>query len=531
MPSLKANRRPRARPKQASETERIQREYRRLALAIGDADAFRLYLATYNHPGRRDELIERLVIDGERQKRRVTILDVSGSNREASLVQLLREHLASTKIPESEWRQAVMLVGLEQLLSYGAAADRLAVLETANLQRDAFPRLAPVPVVIWLSPLATAEFPKAAPDLWHWRGATFDFSGHKHTRLDFLRDLADISSERIRWLPAQQQRHRAAVLEELLRELDQSGIVQTKRALVERAGIMIDLGLIYLQLSRRTDAIRCFEQITALADRVGDRGVAADAHRLLSQVYLHSEDRDQSIDECLKSLELARQVRNSRKEAKALTQLSRVYRHFGEPLKAIAHSEQALEIARESKDRKMEGEVLESLGLAHIDIDDPRRAIESAERALEIACEANDRRGESKALASLGLAYAHSGELRQAIGYFEKCLSIARQVDAREDEVEALLMLGDAYVRSGELWRAAEYYDRSLEIARKAGDRVLESKCLLARAQVLIGAGELDQGYHLLCRAAAILKELGLDKVTEDIEEVIAEMESELKSS
>jgi hypothetical protein len=60
-----------------------------------------------------------------------------------------------------------VVVGLEQLLDYGNAHEGLAVLETANLQRDAFPQAVPIPVVFWLSPIASSALPKAAPDLWH----------------------------------------------------------------------------------------------------------------------------------------------------------------------------------------------------------------------------------------------------------------------------------------------------------------------------------------------------------------------------
>jgi hypothetical protein len=88
-------------------------------------------------------------------------------------VRLLREHIAENAVP-SGGRRAVMVVGLEQLLDYHGKTDEgLAVLETANLQRDAFPVAAPVPVVFWLSPLAGSIFPKTAPDLWHRRGASF----------------------------------------------------------------------------------------------------------------------------------------------------------------------------------------------------------------------------------------------------------------------------------------------------------------------------------------------------------------------
>ena len=160
-----------SRSKAPSDAERIEREYRPLALAIGDVEGFRLYLATYNDPRRRDELIDRLTTESKHQNLRVTRLDVSSSDREASLVRLLREHL-SEDAERSARRRAVMVVGIEGLLDYADTREGLAVLETANLQRDVFPNAVPVPVVFWLSPLASSAFPKAAPDLWHWRYLT-----------------------------------------------------------------------------------------------------------------------------------------------------------------------------------------------------------------------------------------------------------------------------------------------------------------------------------------------------------------------
>ena len=122
--------------------------------------------------------IDRLSADQRPHCLLVSRLDLSGAAREVTLLKALRQHLAETEVPEG-WRHAVMLVELERLLDYrriGAEPGALAVLQDANLQRDAFPRVCPVPVVVWLSPIATSVFAQAAPDLWHWRVATFDFT-------------------------------------------------------------------------------------------------------------------------------------------------------------------------------------------------------------------------------------------------------------------------------------------------------------------------------------------------------------------
>ena len=44
-----------------------------------------------------------------------------------------------------------------------------------------------MPVVIWLSPLASASLQTAAPDLWDWRAASFDFTDDEAPRIGALR--------------------------------------------------------------------------------------------------------------------------------------------------------------------------------------------------------------------------------------------------------------------------------------------------------------------------------------------------------
>jgi hypothetical protein len=171
-----------------------ERELKRLLLSICDDVGFRLYLATYDQPQRRDELIERVAREAETQKVQVTRLDLARAGPESSLVEMLREHVRETNLAPG-WRQAVMIVGLESRLDYSAGSKGFAFLHQSNLLRDALPRAAPVPVVLWLSRMTSAALPAEAPDLWHWRAANFDFTGDEAPRLELLRELTTLRSE------------------------------------------------------------------------------------------------------------------------------------------------------------------------------------------------------------------------------------------------------------------------------------------------------------------------------------------------
>ena len=401
MPSVHAKERARPAKRKSPKADPIEREYRRLALAVGDVTGFRLYVATYNDPRLRDRLIERLQVEQAARKICITRLDLTGCDRESSLARLLREHIEKTR-PEPGWRQTVMVTGLEDLLDYGREAD-MRFLETANLQRDVLPTSAPVAVVLWLSPLAAAAFPRAAPDLWHWRGAGFDFTGLAGERVELLRDLVAMPYERELGLSGDKRCGRAAMLEELLAELDRSGPPRSPRATAERADLLGQLGQTYLDLGRAREALPLFERQFALARETLDRGG----------------------------------------EAAALGNLGNAYDLLGEPRRAIEHYEQWLALAREIGDRRGEAAALGSLGNAYL-LDEPRRAIEHYEQALAIAREIGNRRGEAAALGNLGVAYAALGEPRRAIERHEQHLAIVREIGDRRGEGNALGNLGIA---------------------------------------------------------------------------------------
>jgi hypothetical protein len=141
-----------------------------LAVFVEEANGFRLGLATYDVPETRDTYLQRLAEAVADRPVHLTQLDLSRSTGEESLLKRLREHLESHPAPEGK-HPAIMVVGLEAAIDFrrtpdGHQARGGPLLHNANLQRDAFPRLCPAPLVLWLSPFATTAFAQAAPDLW-----------------------------------------------------------------------------------------------------------------------------------------------------------------------------------------------------------------------------------------------------------------------------------------------------------------------------------------------------------------------------
>ena len=460
-------------------------ELKRLRLSVCDDIGFRLYLATYDQPKRRDELIARIIKEAEAEKVRVTRLDLMQAEPESNLVGLLRRHLKDKDLPPG-WRQAVMVTGLEQRLDYSAGSKGFAFLHQANLLRDALPEAAPVPVVLWLSRMASAALPAEAPDLWHWRAANFDFTGDEAPRLELLRELTTLRPEHRDGLSGEQREARVRMLKDLLAELEREGPPKSKRQAAERADLLMQLGIEAAQLARFTQAMPYFERALERYREIGDR----------------------------------------RRENLALGCLGMAWLELGDPRRAIERSEQSVEIAREIGDRRSEGIALSNLGNAYATLGEPRRAIEHQEQSLAIAREIGDRRGEGAALGNLGNAYVTLGELRRAIEHYEQYLAIAPEIGDRRGEGQVLGILGIGYAALGEPQRAIEYCDRALAVAREIGDQQHEGNSLLTSALAFDQLGERDEAIRRMEEALPIYEQIE-DPRRESAEAQLAEWRGE----
>ena len=193
------------------------REIRRLKRFLTQADGFELALAAYsrreNAAAVMAEIVDGLVGEG----RMILQLDLRDHADDEVLLSLLIDLIGGGQAVDG-----VFVFGLEAHLDYahgGTRAGGDGFLANANFQRDAFPDRVPVPVVLWVPALAQRAIATIAPDLWHWRRASFDFSEPTARYVEMVDRAVPRPEENYQRQPVEQARARIAMLAEMAAEL------------------------------------------------------------------------------------------------------------------------------------------------------------------------------------------------------------------------------------------------------------------------------------------------------------------------
>ena len=314
-------------------------QLRKLALFVEGPPTFRLGIATCETPRDEASWLGRLAEELREGDVALTHLDLSSTPHETDLLARLRDHLTAVPVPAGK-RRAVMILGLAATLDYGTLRPGeehgLAILHRANRQREVLAHACPGPVVVWLNPTAATLFARSAPDLWHWRSATFHFAGRPGARAEVeFREVGRpfIDTDR---LPAAKKHLRVALLRDLVTELESSPEADSPRGKERRAQLHAEMGIAFLAMGEAAQSVGHHERALSLSREIGDR----------------------------------------RGEGVNLGNLGLAYARLGEVRRAIDYYEQSLVIDREIGDRRGEGANLGNLGFAYARLGEVRKAME-----------------------------------------------------------------------------------------------------------------------------------------------------------
>ncbi|WP_188305286.1 ATP-binding protein [Streptomyces sp. CBMA123] len=213
---------------------------------------------------------------------------------------------------------------------------------------------------------------------------------------------------------------------------------------------------------------RASETALAAAERTGDLGRQAHAHRWLGQVH-RSQDRQ---PEAQRELRLA------------------------------------LDLFDTLGDRPRQGRTRLDLAIAHGEEQANAEAVAESRRALELFRAIDDPSGQALALNSIGWYLAQQGELRQALPYCRQALELARATGNLPGQSSIWDSIGFVHHHLGEYHEALPAYRESLRLRQRIGDYFLQAEIHTHLGDTHLALGDTGAARAAWTSGLAILEDL-----------------------
>ena len=205
------------------------------------------------------------------------------------------------------------------------------------------------------------------------------------------------------------------------------------------------------------------------AQRRGDRGGEADAHRSLGRV-LQRLGRLQDADlHYRRALQIYRRVGDADGEAITHDNLSPLLSLMGRAPDAVAHARRALELFRSVDHTLGMASASNSVAYLLVQVGEPAEAVGYALESLTLHRRIGDVDGEAATWDTLGFARHHLGEWSEAADNYRQALVLYRRLDDRYKIADTLRNQGTTQHASGDREAAGQSWREALSILEDIG--------------------------------------------------------------
>ncbi|CAO3353270.1 tetratricopeptide repeat protein [Azospirillum melinis] len=384
---------------------------------------------------------------------------------------------------------AVGVLGLEwhlDIASGGIRDTTTTLLANANFQRDAFPELCPVPLVLWATSLSLPALPKLIPDLWHWRVGTFDLCLDPPDTpwADRLERMVPRPEKDWQAQPKEDMRRRIELLRQILDEIGPDGSLRRGRLLIEFADVLERGGENDLALVAAQEAL----EISTKQDATSLRAVA------LGYVARLKAGRG-FVDEALalheEQLAIFGDLGDTRSRAVILGDIARLKADRGFVDEALALHEEQLAIFGDLGDTRSRAVILGDIARLKADRGFVDEALALHEEQLAIFGDLGDTRSRAVALGDIARLKAGRGFVDEALALHEEQLAIFGDLGDMRSRAVALGDIAHLKADRGFVDEALALHKEQIAIFEKLGDLDGQANCRWSVAMLRIHKPEL----------------------------------------
>jgi CHAT domain-containing protein/Tfp pilus assembly protein PilF len=270
-----------------------------------------------------------------------------------------------------------------------------------------------------------------------------------------------------------------------------------------------DIGLTYLAMGRKAEALDAFEASLASARSGGDLQQQAATLNNLAQVHQGFGDTGEAVALYQQALAAVQQSGDRDVEASTLANLGMAYHQLGDDARAFETLDRALAIRREFGDRHSEAITLNNLALVYNDTGEPQKALNTYGEVKAAFGSLEDRPNEAATLSNIGSVYRGLGATDRARTYFQQALAIQEQIEDDDGRAATLNNLAVLAHSEGEQREARRLYEQSLALAQKLGNRPAQARLRSGMGIVNDQLDHPDRAIEQLTQSLAIAQETG----------------------
>ncbi len=210
---------------------------------------------------------------------------------------------------------------------------------------------------------------------------------------------------------------------------DAQGIFQEQKRIDRLASLYNNVGLIYKNLGRFSNAVQFLSRAYEYYQRLENRADAARVSNNLGSVYMRLGNHEKAAAAYFESLKFFEELEYQMGIAGINSNLALLFSDQKEYERALKHSRFALKIFEELGEKQEHADLLNNIAEIHINLREPDKALTILNKCLKLYSEINYPQGIASTLDNTGIVHAQKGEYQKAYDAYEKALQIFIDLD------------------------------------------------------------------------------------------------------
>jgi tetratricopeptide (TPR) repeat protein len=264
------------------------------------------------------------------------------------------------------------------------------------------------------------------------------------------------------------------------------------------------MGIVQKNAGNFDDAIKCFENALASAQKGALKNEEATCYNNMGNVYRRQGDFPKAMEAYQKALNHFQTLKNELSVSDCMNNIGNLYLDNNDPFRALNYFNQSLRIIQNKNDSYRLIVRYKNMAEAYTDLKDFENSVQFLEDAIKLAEKSGNKYYLASCYSQFGKLQSAKGEYMISIAYHKKAAILLQEIGAKAEEAEALFEMANTEQQEGLVSDAINHASSALKLATISGalniglqaNRCL-AKCYEQTGDTKKANQHLNQAMHL----------------------------------